>query len=136
MAVEYEFARFAWTVLAQTSFLEAGVPRHVVVRGKYGLPTAREVSGLDCRILFMPSPARSKSRSQSPKKRMRDDGAPDDLYDYDRLHDDDSVWDTRGRPSKRAAYESATTSAASSFEHWRDESTDYGIEVCALSEQI
>ncbi|OAA36807.1 hypothetical protein ISF_09940 [Cordyceps fumosorosea ARSEF 2679] len=43
LAVEYVFARFAWTVLAQTSFLEAGVPRHVVVRGKDGLPTARGV---------------------------------------------------------------------------------------------
>ncbi|KAM3516325.1 hypothetical protein MY11210_000084 [Beauveria gryllotalpidicola] len=116
LAVEYVFARFAWTVLAQTCFLEAGVPRRVVVRGKDGLPTARELSGTDCRIMFTPRLARSKNRSQSPKKRVWDDTAEDDEDNYDHVtDDDDAVWDTRGRPRKRAAYESATMSAASSF---------------------
>ncbi|KAK8142116.1 hypothetical protein G3M48_009320 [Beauveria asiatica] len=118
LAVEYIFARFAWTVLAQTSFLEAGVPRLVVVRGKDGLPTAREVSGQDCRTMFTPSLPRSKSRSQSPKKRVRDDTAEDEEEDYGRVRDDDPEWDTRGRPRQRAAYEPATKSAASNFNCW------------------
>ncbi|ATY63992.1 hypothetical protein A9K55_004918 [Cordyceps militaris] len=129
LAVEYVFTRFAWTVLAQTSFLEAGVSRRIVVRGNDGLPTAREVSGPDCRTMFTPSSARSKSRSQSPKKRVRDDTVEDGEDNYDDLRDfDDPVWDTRGRPSKRTAYGSATTSVASSFECWRDESTDCEAE--------
>ncbi|KAM0669965.1 hypothetical protein ACQRIU_000360 [Beauveria bassiana] len=127
LAVEYLFARFAWTVLAQTCFLEAGVPRRLVVRGKDGQPTAREVLGTDCRIMFTPSLSRSKSRSQSPKKRVRDDTAEDEDK-YHRVTDyDDAVWDTRGRPRKRSAYQSATTSATSSLEYWRDAS-DCDIE--------
>ncbi|EJP69771.1 uncharacterized protein BBA_01736 [Beauveria bassiana ARSEF 2860] len=131
LAVEYLFARFAWTVLAQTCFLEAGVPRRLVVRGKDGQPTAREVSGTECRIMFTPSLSRSKSRSQSPKKRVRDDTAEDEDK-YRRVTDyDDAVWDARGRPRKRSAYQSATTSATSSFEYWRDAS-DCDIEAeCA-----
>ncbi|KAM3510876.1 hypothetical protein MY11210_005479 [Beauveria gryllotalpidicola] len=144
LAVEYVFARFAWTVLAQATFLEAGVPRRVVVRGEDGLPTAREVSGQDCRTIFTPSlPSRSKSRSQSPKKRVRDDTTEDeeDDYgrvrddttedeedDYGRVRDDDPVWDTRGRPRKRAAYESARISAASNFNCWSDASTEIGAQ--------
>ncbi|KAM3501791.1 hypothetical protein MY10362_005280 [Beauveria mimosiformis] len=122
LAVEYLFARFAWTVLAQTCFLEAGVPRRLVVRGKDGLPTACEVSGTDCRIMFTPSLSRSKSRSQSPKQRVRDDTA-EDKDNFHRVTEyDDAVWVTRGRPRKRSAYQSDTTPAASSFEYRRDAS--------------
>ncbi|KAM3559597.1 hypothetical protein MY1884_003359 [Beauveria asiatica] len=102
LAVEYLFARFAWTVLAQTCFLEAGVPRRLVLRGKDGLPTACKVSGTDCSIMFTPSLSRYKSRSQSRRKRVRDDTAGDE-DSYHRVTDyDDAVWDTRGRPRKRS----------------------------------
>ncbi|XWX00032.1 hypothetical protein V2A60_008048 [Cordyceps javanica] len=86
-----EIARFisrtedAWFA---TSFLEAGEPRRVVVRGKDGLPTAREVSGQDCRTMFTPSLPRSKSRSQSPKKRVQDNTAEDEDEDYGRDYGD------------------------------------------------
>ncbi len=104
-AVECIFARFSWTVLAQGTFLRTGVPRRlVIVRGEEGVPSVSGVSRQDCRAMFVPAlVSRSKSRSQSLKKRVRDDiaeGGGGEEYG-DLTDGDDAVWDTRGRPRKR-----------------------------------
>ncbi|KAK8145617.1 hypothetical protein G3M48_004206 [Beauveria asiatica] len=130
LAIEYLFARFAWTVLAQGAFLRTGVRRRlIIVPREDGVPRVSDVSGQECRTMFAPnSLSGSKSRSQSPKKRVRDDTAGGDVVeDYDDLmYGDDSVWDTRGRSRKRQFYasNSISSSAASTLEHWRDVSTD------------
>lgn len=133
LAVEYLFARFAWTVLGQTTFVRAGVARRLVLVDEDGRSHTSNVSGKDCRDGFLPALTRGKSRSQSrshsPKKRTRDDLVEDEWSDPSDSTDgsmDDFDWDTRGRPRKRIAYasKSVPSSAASSFTSWRDVSED------------
>ncbi|TQV90283.1 HNH endonuclease domain-containing protein [Cordyceps javanica] len=137
LAVEYLFARFAWTVLGQTTFVRAGVARRLVLVGEDGRSHTSDVSGKECRDGFLPALARSKSRSHSrshsPKKRTRGDlvkgewGDSSDSTDGDRdIGDFD--WGTRGRASKRFSRASnsvsVSSSAASSFVICRDASKD------------
>lgn len=100
VSVECLFARFAWSVLSLSPmFLLANVPRRlVIVRGNE--TAIRDVSGPECRIYAaMPG---GKSRSQSPKKRPRDDGLGDDDGRSPRSEDwDDGDSPRRGRSRKR-----------------------------------
>ncbi|KAI5921042.1 hypothetical protein F4810DRAFT_679862 [Camillea tinctor] len=125
LAVEYVFARFAWTVLAQGTFLRAGVPRRlVVVEGEENVMHVKNVSGLECRTKFVPTLAVTKSRSQSPKKRARDDVDEDNeleeiLYD-DEDKGDENMWNCRGRQRKRRNGGPISLPTATNFNHWRD----------------
>ncbi|KAI1497540.1 hypothetical protein F5X99DRAFT_432968 [Biscogniauxia marginata] len=128
LAVEYVFARFAWTVLTQGTFLRAGVPRRlVVVEGEESVVSVKNVSGLECRTKFAPTLPGTKSRSQSPKKRARDDAAEDNGFDeniYDDDKEEDRIWSCRGRQRKRRYGGPISPPAASSFDHWGDVSTE------------
>ncbi|KAM3506113.1 hypothetical protein MY10362_002557 [Beauveria mimosiformis] len=76
LAVEFLFARFAWTVLAQSVFLRTGVTRRlIIVRRETGVPSINDVSGQECRTMFASSLPGFQSFNQSPKKRVRDDAA-------------------------------------------------------------
>lgn len=76
IAVEFLFARFAWTVLAQSVFLRAGVTRRlIIVRRETGVPSVSDVSGQECRTMFASSLTGFLNCSQIPKKRVRDDAA-------------------------------------------------------------
>ncbi|OAA35634.1 hypothetical protein BBO_08663 [Beauveria brongniartii RCEF 3172] len=112
IAVEYLFARFAWTVLSSGMFLHTGVPRRLItLRQEDGVSGVSEVSGEECRTMFAPNFG-SKSRNHSPRKRVREDAEGVDVLkeeedDLDELNDSDAsdiVWDTRGRSRKRAFY--------------------------------
>ncbi|KAJ3498356.1 hypothetical protein NLG97_g1186 [Lecanicillium saksenae] len=135
LAVEYLFARFAWTVLGQTTFVRAGVARRLVLVGEDGRSHTSDVSGKECRDGFLPALARGKSRShsrsRSPKKRTRDELVQDEWGDLSDSTDEDigdSDWGTRGRARKRLSHASnsvsVSSSAASSFVSWRDASKD------------
>ncbi|EGX88601.1 hypothetical protein CCM_08646 [Cordyceps militaris CM01] len=105
LAVEYLFARFAWTVLGQMMFVRTGVARRLVLLDEDGRSHTSDVSGKDCREDFLArGKSRSQSRSHSPKKRTLDDLVEDEWRDLSDSSDgnmDDSDWDTRGRPRKR-----------------------------------
>ncbi|EJP61293.1 uncharacterized protein BBA_09768 [Beauveria bassiana ARSEF 2860] len=109
IAVEYLFARFAWTVLSSGMFLHTGVSRRLItLRQEDGVSGVSDVSGEECRTLFAPILG-SKSCNNSPRKRVREDEEAADISeeddDLDELDDSDaSVWDTRGRSRKRAFY--------------------------------
>ncbi|KAM3426104.1 hypothetical protein NHJ13734_009660 [Beauveria thailandica] len=146
LAVEYLFARFAWTVLGQTTFVRAGVARRLVLVGEDGRSHASDVSGKECRDGFLPALARGKSRSQSrshsPKKRTRDELAQDEWGDLSDSTDGDigdSDWGTRGRARKRSSHASnsvsVSSSAPSSFGTWRDASKDDDIREAASEDK-
>ncbi|KAF2752374.1 hypothetical protein EJ05DRAFT_481332 [Pseudovirgaria hyperparasitica] len=68
VAVQYLFARFAWTVFAQLSnFLQQGLKRTLCTYAEDGEIRVAEFSGDQCKQIFG-----GKSRSQSPRKRQRD----------------------------------------------------------------
>jgi hypothetical protein len=119
VSVECLFARFAWSVLSLSPmFLLANVPRRlVIVRGNE--TAIRDVSGPECRIYAaMPG---GKSRSQSPKKRPRDDGLGDDDGRSPRSEDwDDGDSPRRGRSRKRrrGSWFDTDPSTTSSFTLW------------------
>lgn len=93
VSVECLFARFAWTVFAQSTFLRQGVSRRLVlVEGEDGSSRIQDASGDKCRLIFAAQGV--KSRSQSPKKRQRDD-ILEDLETY-------SEEGSRGRKRQRS----------------------------------
>ncbi|KAK3364145.1 hypothetical protein B0T25DRAFT_620390 [Lasiosphaeria hispida] len=115
LSVEFLFARFAWTVLAQLSqgiFLQAGVNRQLVtVQGDSVL--TKMWSGPDCLVQF----TAAKSRSQSPKKRIgtgseNQDGDDDDGED---ACTDGDYNDIDGRGRKRWRSSSSPSSVGSSL---------------------
>ncbi|PQK13230.1 hypothetical protein BB8028_0004g01610 [Beauveria bassiana] len=63
LAVKYLFARFAWTVLRQTTFVRASVARHLVLVGEDGHSHASDVSRKECHDGFLPALAWGKSHS-------------------------------------------------------------------------
>ena len=82
IAVEYLFARFAWSVFTlAVNFLQQGFGRRLMVCGENGETRIIESTGDQCRQ-FSASRG-TKSRSQSPRKPQRDvldtTGAEDDL---------------------------------------------------------
>lgn len=116
VSVECLFARFAWTVIQLSPmFLKANVPRKlVIVQGI--VSSVRYVSGPECRI-YCPTPG-GKSRSQSPKKRLRDDSVgDDDDYSSGFVSWDDGDSPPRGRSRKRQRHDwsDAGRSTTSSF---------------------
>ncbi|ATY67459.1 C6 transcription factor [Cordyceps militaris] len=129
LAIEYLFARFAWTVLGQTAFVRTGVARRLVLVGEDGRSYASDVSGKECRDSFMPALARgkSKSRSHGAKKRTHDELVEDEWGDLSDSTDGDICdldWGIRGRARKRLSHASNSvlvlSSAASSFGSSRD----------------
>lgn len=70
VAIQYLFARFAWTVFPQSiNFVQQGLKRSLCIHVGDGETSIKEFSGEQCRQLFSSAP---KSRSQSPRKRQRD----------------------------------------------------------------
>jgi hypothetical protein len=93
VSVECLFARFAWTVFAQSTFLRQGVSRKLVlVGGEDGSSRIQGVSGDRCRLIF--AAQRVESSSQSSKKRQRDG----DLEDVETWNEEDF----RGRKRRRS----------------------------------
>ncbi|ATY66563.1 hypothetical protein A9K55_001115 [Cordyceps militaris] len=75
LAVECIFARFAWSVVLQASFLSAGGPRWLsVIRADESV--SKEIF-MDLMSTYVLKLVGSKSRSYSPKKRSRGDGTVD-----------------------------------------------------------
>lgn len=113
VSLQCMFARFAWTILGLSPmFLWANVSRKLVVL--IGDETSvQEVSGQDCRNNFAPTVPGTKSRSQSPKKRQRDESLGD--VDDGKSPDPDSP--RRGR-SRRRRCDWSNASATSSFTFW------------------
>lgn len=71
VAVEYLFARFAWSVFTlAVNFLQQGYGRRLMVRGENGETKVTESTGDQCRQFSVSRG--TKSRSQSPRKRQRD----------------------------------------------------------------
>lgn len=95
LSAEFLFARFAWTVLAQSIFLRADTERRlVIIEGDES--NIEDVSGLDCRTKLIPAPLGAKSRSQSPKKRAQGTGSENqEEENMDTESDDEDVWDDK-----------------------------------------
>lgn len=94
VAVEFLLARFAWAIFTQLeSFVSQGVSRQVVVDAGDGSIQAKEWSGQRC----MNALSTPKSRSQSPKKRPRDEAPPQE--ENDKLDDEEAA---RGRKRHRS----------------------------------
>lgn len=76
LALENIFARFAWTILGfHTIFLSIGIDRRLVIVDAEGKSKTADVSGHQCRFLYAAQLLGSKSRSQSPTKRQRDESS-------------------------------------------------------------
>jgi len=108
VSVEFLFTRFAWTVLSQSIFLRADTDRRLaVVEGDK--VRIEIVSGVDYRIKFAPPGA--KSRSQSPKKRVRNAGSENQDDDDVDVDGPDNWDDDRGRKRwRQCSSSSASTS--------------------------
>ncbi|GAB1311872.1 hypothetical protein MFIFM68171_02082 [Madurella fahalii] len=103
VAVEFLFARFAWAIFAQCTFILPGpVARSLlVVQAQTFAQAVREMSGDQYLAEFGPrSTSGSQSRSKSPKKRVRESNAPDD-DEVEGSEEEDEEEEFRGRPYKR-----------------------------------
>ena len=106
VAIEFLFARFAWTIFpCLVAFLEAGVRRNLCIVGE-GNRVTEEVSSDRCIFLAK----QSKSRSVSPKKRKPDDCDPGE---------DESLGEEGERGRKRWRYgASESLSSSPSRRSW------------------
>ncbi|EFY86129.1 hypothetical protein MAC_07794 [Metarhizium acridum CQMa 102] len=105
IAVEYIFARFAYTIHALSTFTLSGGKRALLIL-KAG-ETSRhrvEVTGLQYKTQLALR-SRVASRTPSPSKRRRDDtpAADADTSNFDGMDDGDHEF--RGRPRRRLSYE-------------------------------
>lgn len=107
VAVEFVIARFAWAVFTLAhDFLGRGCGRTLMVRGEDGESKAKNYSSQQCMQLL-----RSKSRSRSLKKRVRDDAS---MTNEDEDFDEGiTAVPERGRLLKRSFKTFSTTSSSS-----------------------
>jgi hypothetical protein len=119
VAVEYLFARFAWTIFGLlTIFLNTGVQRTLRVRDDAGY-TIKKVSGSRCQEMAK----QSRPRSMSPKKRKQEipDEMPGDMQENEGT---DEFEAKRGRKGRRSSPSPQRTSTSDSDISLYDGDTD------------
>jgi len=121
IAIEFLFARFAWTIFScLVTFLEAGVRRNLCIVDE-GNRVTGEVSSDRCIFLAK----QSKSRSISPKKRKPDDH---------QAGEDEDLGEEGERGRKRWRYDASESSSSSSGRRSWNTTASHSTSNTSLSE--
>jgi HNH endonuclease len=124
IAMEFLFARFAWTIFPfATVFLNGGVQRELQVRDQDGY-CSRKFSEMQCREMARPG----RSRSMSPKKQKPEtEGSQGEVQDEDNFFEGNRGRKRR-RPSRLSSRSASTISRNISVSNTDTDQSELGWE--------